>query len=184
MDGVSTKDETMNNNVSTPKVPQPRKKRGLALISVAAILIVAVAYAIYMVATGRATIVVKEPSERVLVVANLCEASTIDTFNALMMSRADEESDTRAQAAAKLAELSDTIAQKANYTHDASCVFMRYDIARVQLQYATAKEMTDVLATLAQEGLFPSTDIDSLTNTDMIKDNLEHVQDGGNDIDD
>jgi hypothetical protein len=137
-----------------------------------------------MLATGRAKFVIKEPSERVLVVANLCEASTIDTFNALMMSRADEESDTRAQAAAKLAELSDTIAKKANYTHDASCVFMRYDIARVQLQYATAKEMTDVLATLAQEGLFPSTDIDSLTSTYMTKDNLEHVQDGSNGIDD
>lgn len=184
MDDISRKDSTVNSNMSSPNTPQLKKRRGLVRVLLGVVLVAAVGYVVYMIALGRAVIVVKEPSERVLVVANVCDTTLIDTFNTLMMSRVNEESDTRAQAVAKLAELSDTIAKKADYAHDASCVFMRYDIARVQLQYATAKEMADTLLTLEQEGRFPSTHIDSLTSTEMTKDNVEHVQDGSNGIDD
>lgn len=151
------------------------------LRKVVAVLALVVVLIVIAVLVGYMAVLFKLPSQKAIVVGNVCNAQVVNSFNSTMESYYGDGS-TR-EAILALEGMVKDISKKAGYENDATCVFIKYRVAIVQQDYKVASETAKKLQDLAGNGQFVDMNAEGINTVKSMLQAAERLAPKGEEVD-
>ena len=182
MESNSSDPATADAQVATPAKSMfggvPKQRVRLVSWVVGGVLVAGV---IIAVLTGLIAVVFKSPHQKVVLAGTVCNTIMVDRYNSTMTGYYGDD---RAGGLTALNTLSDEIEKRAGAAQDASCLFIRYRVALLNNQYATAKDNLDKLSDQVSAGNSADTRLDGLTSLASMRRSLTAIDPNVKDPDD
>lgn len=157
----------------------------LCLLVVGIVFLVAVLVGIWAIASKRAAIVWKKPTEQALVVGQrVCDDAVVNTFNKVSKYTLATGATEETLDEAGLKKLAADIKQKANYQGDPTCQTILLIAAIYSKDYTAAKQLYEVVKAQHAKHLYANTDLNgigSLTSYGSLVESLAPVDQNGSD---
>ena len=122
---------------------------------------------------GFMAVVFKLPGQKVVINSNVCGDETVSAYNAAMTLYID--GDTTQQGSDDLKKLSSDVGNMQNYASDATCLYIRYRVAVLNLDYTVAQESLDAYSGLLEQGRFADGRLTGLSGLEDMKSNVEYM---------
>lgn len=153
------------------------KKRGMPKISrrwliVGAVVVAVLAVTIFAFISGRLAVVVKSPTQKVVVSETVCADTVIQNYNSAV--EAYYKGDVTQLDV--LGSMIDDFSKNASYIKDPNCMFIKYQLAILKSDYVTAKDAADTLKQLFNKGMFASGNLSGLLGADGMDAQLNIIQ--------
>lgn len=152
----------------------PQRKVG----GVLALVVVLLATAMLL---GYMAVLFKLPSQKAIVVGNVCSEKVVSSFNSTIESYYGDGS-TR-EAILALEDIVKDISKKAGYENDATCVFIKYRVAIVQQDYKVASETAKKLQDMTAKGQFVDMNVEGVTTVKSMVQSAERLAPKGEEVD-
>lgn len=129
-----------------PKKHWSDKKKKFVLWGGAGLVVVLLVGALLI---GFMSIVFKLPGQRVAVISNVCGESTVNAYNEAVDGYLTED---RSKSTEAISNIVSNFSKNTSYLSDSNCLFIKYQMAYSQGDYATAKDMLDKLTVEVKKG--------------------------------
>jgi len=140
-------------------------------VTIGAVVGVAVIAAVLAVALGYVSVTVKDPSDKVIVRAQVCGDDIIGKYNEA--AKSDNFDDHKA----KLKEVFDGVSSREGYMDDATCAFIAYRYHLLQNEAEQINATVDSLKRLTNDGVYPSLKLTNVQSIEQIE-NRASIVDG------
>ena len=150
---------------SKGRLPKKRIVRfvGLGLLGV---LIIAVV-------SGFIAITFKMPNQKVVLFSQVCDEDTVSNYNTAAR---ESYGDTPESGMVALDSLSLDISKRPGYDGDPTCVFIRYRVAVMRKDYATAQSAFDTYVKLVDSSLFANGQLEGLSSVKQMETALGFIK--------
>jgi hypothetical protein len=158
-------------NQNNTNIPASQKKKARTRVGVTGVVLIIIAlFAVLTggaIALGWAQLVVKSPSDTVIVTANVCDQALVERFNAAQESSVMTDQQEVTNEA--LRTISDEVQAKASYEQDPTCQYLVFAAAFANRDAEKAETAATAIAQLATQGVYVNSTVGGLTNTSQLK---------------
>lgn len=156
--------DSSNKDVKNDPNNKPRRYHGRFQILSGVISIIALGFIVTAITTGYLAIVIKNSDQKIVVLPQVCDYSIVKEYNSAMSLYID--ADKSQQGLSDLKSLSNTINNKQAFGTDPTCLYIRYQIATINLDYSVAKASFDAYSRLVEQNKFADGRLQGLSGVD------------------
>lgn len=150
-------------------------KKTITRLSIVVIIIACAAVLAWLYISGRFALVVKNPEAKVIVVSNVCNQATVDSYNTVFTST------DRAGFGDQMKKVVDGIKAKSGYKDDPTCEYILFYDATYRGDAQSAQTYLNDVKQLAGSGYYPNTGLRSLNGLYDMQVQVDSVKiNGGN----
>lgn len=179
-DGLKVDSQTnvATSTVGSRSLNSKQKKVGLVLV------LILVLFIFGLILLGRLVVVVKQPSQKVVLINRVCGDDIVDTYNQLSQYKQSDATGNSIRDDAGLNKLASEIVTKKNYMNDPTCQTILISLALNADNYNDAKKALDALKRLSNKNLYADsnlTTIGSLLTYERFVQQLDPTNKSGSD---